>query len=83
MKRLLMMFAIAVAAIACGEKSENPSVGTTSEIILSTETPLWLDSTEGIYEIAYSITNPSADLKLEADSNVDWASVIEIKADKV
>ena len=83
MKRLLMMFAIAVAAIACGEKSENPSIGTTSEIILSTETPLWLDSTEGIYEIAYSITNPSADLKLEADSNVDWASVIEIKADKV
>ena len=78
-----MMFAIAVVAIACGEKSENPSVGATSEIIVSTETPLWLDSTEGIYEIAYSITNPSADLKLEADSNVDWASVIEIKADKV
>jgi hypothetical protein len=83
MKKLLMMFAIAVVAIACGEKSENPSVGATSEIIVSTETPLWLDSTEGIYEIAYSITNPSADLKLEADSNVDWASVIEIKADKV
>lgn len=78
-----MMFAIAVVAIACGEKSESPSVGATSEIIVSTETPLWLDSTEGIYEIAYSITNPSADLKLEADSNVDWASVIEIKADKV
>ena len=83
MKKLLVTFALAVVAIACGEKSENPSLGTTSEIIVSTETPLWLDSTEGIYEIAYSITNPSADLKLEADSNVDWASVIEIKADKV
>ena len=83
MKRLFMLFAIAVAAIACGEKVEEQGNGAAPEIILETESPLWLDSEEGIYEIEYSIKNPSDKFKLDVKSNVDWASVIEVKDDVV
>ena len=83
MKRLFMLFAIALAAVACGENVEAPNNGATPEIVLETEMPMWLDSEEGIYEIKYSITNPSDRYKLDAKSNVDWASVIEIKDDAV
>lgn len=83
MKRLFMLFAIALAAVACGENVETPTNGATPEIVLETEMPMWLDSEEGIYEIKYSITNPSDRYKLDAKSNVDWASVIEIKDDAV
>ncbi len=83
MKRLFMLFAIAVAAIACGEKVEEQGNGAAPEIILETENPLWLDSEEGIYEIEYSIKNPSDKFKLDVRSNVDWASVIEVKDDVV
>jgi hypothetical protein len=79
MKRFLMLFAIAVAAVACGESVEGPNKGNAPEIVIVTENPLWLDSEEGIYQIEYTITNPSDKLKLDAKSNVDWASVIEIK----
>lgn len=79
MKRLFMLFAIAVFAFACGESGETPNKGAKPEIIVETQEPLWLDSEEGIYEIEYSIKNPSAGLKLDAKVNVDWASVIEIK----
>ena len=78
-----MLFAIAVAAIACGEKVEEQGNGAAPEIILETESPLWLDSEEGIYEIEYSIKNPSDKFKLDVRSNVDWASVIEVKDDAV
>lgn len=78
-----MLFAIAVAAIACGEKVEEQGNGAAPEIILETESPLWLDSEEGIYEIEYSIKNPSDKFKLDVKSNVDWASVIEVKDDAV
>lgn len=83
MKRLFMLFAIALAAVACGENVETPNNGATPEIVLETEMPMWLDSEEGIYEIKYSITNPSEKYKLDAKSNVDWASVIEVKDDAV
>ena len=82
MKRLLMLFAIAVAAIACDKKEgtdpgqTNPLDGTIT--IISEETQ-WVDSVEGIYEIEYAITNASEGTKLEADSNVDWIRVLEIK----
>ena len=78
-----MLFAIAVAAIACGEKVEEQGNGAAPEIILETESPLWLDSEEGIYEIEYSIKNPSDKFKLDVKSNVDWASVIEVKDNAV
>ena len=83
MKRLFMLFAIAVAAIACGEKVEEQGNGAAPEIILETKSPLWLDSEEGIYEIEYSIKNPSDKFKLDVKSSVDWASVIEVKDDVV
>ena len=51
MKRLFMLFAIALAAVACGENVETPKNGATPEIVLETEMPMWLDSEEGIYEI--------------------------------
>ena len=83
MKRLFMLFAIALFAFACGENSETPNNGATPEIIISTENPLWLDSEVSMGEIAYTIKNGSSGLHLEAKSNVEWASVIEIKDDVV
>ena len=77
-----MLLAMAAITVACSEKADEPNSGLTPEIILSQE-PIWLDSQEGIYEIEYTIKNPSASLKLDAKSNVDWASVIEIKDDVV
>ena len=80
MKRLFLLFAVAVFAFACGESVETPGGNSaTPEIVISTESPLWLDSEEGIYEIEYTINNPSAALKLDAKSSVAWASIIEIK----
>ena len=78
-----MLFTIALFAFACGENVEGPNKGAAPEIVVETESPMWIDSAEGIYEIAYSIENPSAGLKLEAESNVDWASVVVIKDDAV
>lgn len=83
MKRVFMLFTIALFAFACGENVEGPNKGAAPEIVVETESPMWIDSAEGIYEIAYSIENPSAGLKLEAESNVDWASVVVIKDDAV
>ena len=73
---------MAAIMVACSEKANEPNSGLTPEIILSQE-PIWLDSQEGIYEIEYTIKNPSASLKLDAKSNVDWASIVEIKDDVV
>ena len=77
-----MLLAMAAIMVACSEKVDEPNSGLTPEIILSQE-PIWLDSQEGIYEIEYTIKNPSDGLKLDAKSNVDWASVIEIKEDVI
>ena len=73
---------MAAIMVACGEKADEPNSGLTPEIILSQE-PIWLDSQEGIYEIEYTIKNPSAGLKLDAKINVDWASIVEIKEDVI
>ena len=83
MKRLFVLFAIALFAFACGESGETPNVGAEPEIVVSCENPMWLDSAEGIYEIEYSIKNPVENVKLDAYASVDWASIIEIKADAV
>ncbi len=73
---------MAAIMVACSEKADEPNSELTPEIILSQE-PIWLDSEEGIYEIEYTIKNPSDGLKLDAKSNVDWASVVEIKEDVI
>ena len=82
LKHLFMLLAMAAIMVACSEKADEPNSGLTPEIILSQE-PIWLDSQEGIYEIEYTIKNPSASLKLDAKSNVDWASIVEIKEDVI
>ena len=73
---------MAATMVACSEKADEPNSGLTPEIILSQE-PIWLDSEEGIYELEYTIKNPSASLKLDAKSNVDWASIIEVRDEVV
>ncbi len=83
MRRLLMLFIVAALGVACNETNQEVHEGATPSIEVTTESPLWLDSEEGIYEIHYSIKNPSSNVKLEAKSNVDWASVIEIKDNTV
>ena len=77
-----MLLAMAAIMVACSEKADEPNSGLTPEIILSQE-PIWLDSEEGIYELEYTIKNPSASLKLDAKSNVDWASIIEVRDEVV
>ena len=77
-----MLLAMAAIMVACSEKADEPNSELTPEIILSQE-PIWLDSEEGIYEIEYTIKNPSDGLKLDAKSNVDWASIVEIKEDVI
>ena len=83
MRRIFLLFVVAIFAWACGEGSEMHNNGAAPEITISIESPLWLDSEHGIYEIGYSIKNPSTSLILDAKTNVDWASVIEIKDDVV
>jgi hypothetical protein len=74
---------MAATLLSCDKKSDEPNSGLTPEIVIETESPLWLDSEDGMYEISYSITNPMANVKLDAKSNVSWASVVEIKDDVV
>lgn len=83
LKQLFMLLAIGLSIAACSKPSDEPNSGVTPEIVIETESPLWLDSQEGIYELEYTIKNPSASLKLEAKSNVKWANIIEIKDDAV
>ena len=83
MKRVFMLFAIALFAFACGENSEERGKGTKPEIIITTENPLWLDSEASMGEIAYTIKNGSANLRLEAKSSVEWASIVVIEEDVV
>ena len=84
-KHLFMLFAIALFAFACGERGVQSGTpqGPDPEIVVVSESPLWLDSEESILEIEYHITNPSEGLKLDARSNVEWAHVIEIKDEVV
>lgn len=80
MKRFFLLFVVALVACACGENSEISGGGDAKpDIVITTESPMWLDSEGGMGEIAYTITNPSEKLKLDANSNVDWASVVEVK----
>ena len=82
LRRLFVLLTVALTAIACGEK-EGPSDGANSEIVINSETPLWIDSKEGIYEIAYTITNRVEGTRLEAKSNVDWMNVYEIRDEAI
>ena len=82
-KQLLLILALSLMAVACETTGQEPNNGATPEIILASESSMWLDSQESIYEINYSIKNPSPGLKLEAKSNVKWANVIEIKDDVI
>lgn len=83
LKQLFMLLAIGLSIAACSKPSDEPTNVAAPEIVIETESPLWLDSQEGIYELEYTIKNPSASLKLEAKSNVKWANIIEIKDDAV
>ena len=73
---------MAAIMVACSEKVDEPNSGLTPEIIVSQD-PIWLDSDKGIYELEYTIKNPSASLKLDAKSNVDWANIVEVKDEVV
>ena len=83
MKHLFWLIAVALVAVACGDKEGVDGSKVKPEIVVSQEEPMWLDSKEGIYEIEYSIKNPTANTKLDAKVNTNWASIIEIKADAV
>ena len=83
LKQLLFVLTLGLLSVACGETGEEPNNGAAAEIVVETESPMWLDSDDGIYEINFSINNPSSGLKLEARSNVDWANIIEIKDNAV
>ena len=82
LKHLFTLLAMAAIFVACSEKVDEPNSGLTPEIIVSQD-PIWLDSDEGIYELEYTIKNPSASLKLDAKSNVDWANIVEVKDEVV
>lgn len=83
MKHLFWLIAVALVAVACGDKEGVDGSKVKPKIVVSQEEPMWLDSEEGIYEIEYSIKNPTANTKLDAKVNTNWASIIEIKADAV
>ena len=82
LKHLFTLLAMAAIMVACSEKVDEPNSGLTPEIIVSQDS-IWLDSDEGIYELEYTIKNPSASLKLDAKSNVDWANIVEVKDEVV
>ena len=79
MQRFFMLFALAVLVVGCGENSVETNEGADPKIVISTESPQWYDSVGDMGEIAYTIENGTAGLKLDAYSTVDWASVVEIK----
>ena len=83
MKHLFWLIAVAIVTVACGDKEGVDDSKAKPEIVVSCEEPMWLDSEEGIYEIGYSIKNPTEDTKLNAKVSSDWASIIEIKTDAV
>lgn len=83
MKRLFMLFIVAALGVACSENSQEVNEGVTPSIEVTTESPLWLDSEEGMAEICYSIKNGSSNLRLDAESNVEWASIVEINDNKI
>ena len=60
-KHLFMLFAITLFAFACGERGVQSGTPQSPdpEIVVVSESPLWLDSEESILEIEYHITNPS------------------------
>ena len=78
MKRLFILCLIAAVCIACGESGLTPNNGTTPTIKVGTESPLWLDSEAGMSEIVYSLEGGSKGQRVDAYSNVDWATVVEI-----
>lgn len=79
--RLFMLLAVAILTIACGDSGEPD--GNNAEIVISTENPMWLNSEQSIYEIHYTIKNRDSATRLKAQSNVEWASIVEIKDDRV
>ena len=83
MKHLFWLIAVAIVTVACGDKEGVDDSKAKPEIVVSCEEPMWLDSEEEIYEIGYSIKNPTEDTKLNAKVSSDWASIIEIKTDAV
>ncbi len=78
LKQLFMLLAIGLSIAACSKPSDEPTNVAAPEIEVTSDSPMWLDSEKGIYEIGFSISNPSESTKLDASSNVEWASIIEI-----
>ena len=78
MKRFFMLCTIATICMACSESGLTPNSGATPKIKVLTDSPLWLDSEAGMAEICYSLEGGSNDQRVEAYSDVDWASVLVI-----
>lgn len=73
MKRFFLLFAIALATVAC-ETPVGPDTPAPILTIIS-ESDVWVDADGGEGEITYTIENERKGLKLNAVSMVDWISV--------
>ena len=76
MKRLFMLFAIALVAVACESKNEEPLVTPHDPVLtVTSEKNIWVDTEGGVGEISYTIEYGYDELELEAGCNVDWITV--------
>ena len=78
---LLLALTPLLMAVACEPAEVNDSLK--AEIVVLSESPMWLDSEQSMGEIEYTIKNGNTSTKLEASSNVRWANIVEIKEDRV
>ena len=83
MRRILVLFAFVTMLVGCSESGPTANNGVAPVIVITTENSQWYDSIGDLGEIGYTIENRREGLKLDAFSNVDWASVIEITEDVV
>jgi hypothetical protein len=78
MKRVLLLFAIAAVMAGC-DTSDGPSGSNVrAEIVITSESSVWHDAVGGMGEINYTIKGGRDELRLEAESTEQWASVVVI-----
>ena len=79
MRKIFVMFALALFAVGCGGDEPTPDTPVKeAELELLSESSLWFEAEGGMGEISYSLENESKGVELTATSSVEWIAEFAI-----
>ena len=79
MKRLFTLFVVAMVVVSCGKgHGELPPDMSDYKLVVNSDTNVWVEGEGGEGAITYTIENEQNNLTLNAESSVDWITIVEL-----